>query len=93
MTEPARIPVPGASVTAKPTPVATPSAADPASPTNDFLTLVIRVHDPKEKRDASVSACWATVKIDRAAISLSAEVFAQKYVVPALKTLKNLRLT
>lgn len=58
----------------------------------DELTLTIRVHDPKEKKDATKSACWETVKIDRAAISLSADVFCQQFVVPALKKIKNLKL-
>ena len=58
----------------------------------DELTLTIRVHDPKETKDATLSASWATVKVDRAAISLPTEVFVQQFVVPALKKIKNLKL-
>ncbi len=59
----------------------------------DELVLTIRVHDPAEKQDATLSACWQTIRIDRAAISLPADVFAQEFVIPALKQLKNLKLT
>jgi hypothetical protein len=58
----------------------------------DELTLTIRVHDPLERHDPSLSACWATVKIDRAAIRLPMDVFIQQFVAPALKQLKNLNL-
>jgi hypothetical protein len=62
----------------------------------DELTLTIRVHDPKEKRDASMSACWATVRIPRVdlqgAAALSVADFTAKYVVPALEGIKNLQL-
>jgi hypothetical protein len=62
----------------------------------DELTLTIRVHDPKEKRDASMSACWATVRIPRVdvqgAAALSVADFTAKYVVPALEGIKNLGL-
>jgi len=62
----------------------------------DELTLTIRVHDPKEKRDASMSACWAVVKVERADVqgdaALSAFAFVKKYVTPALSQLKNLGL-
>jgi len=59
----------------------------------DELLLTIRVHDPSEKTDASKSACWQTVKIDRASIDLPAATFAVKFIVPVLKQLKNLRVT
>lgn len=62
----------------------------------DELTLTIRVHDPKEKRDASMSACWVVVKVDRTdaqgGAALSEEAFVAKYVNPALSRLKNLGL-
>ena len=59
----------------------------------DLLTLTIRVHDPKEKQDAALSASWVAVAIPRAAITLPAAEFAAKYVVPALKKLTTLKLT
>jgi hypothetical protein len=61
----------------------------------DELTLTIRVHDPKEKHDATLSACWQKVKIPRDQVQsgvLSAEKFAEVYVVPMLKGIKNLKL-
>lgn len=58
----------------------------------DDLTLTIRVHDAAEKMDATLSACWEVVKIDRAIIGSSAEGLA-KQLIPALLRLKNLRLT
>jgi hypothetical protein len=57
----------------------------------DELTLTIRVHDPKEKHDPALSACWATVRVDRAAISLPMDVFIQQFVEPALKQIKSLK--
>lgn len=56
------------------------------------LTITIRVHDPLEKKDAKLSACWAVEKIDRSAIGTSAEVLA-KQLVPLLQKLENLKLT
>jgi hypothetical protein len=75
-----------------PNPVA--ALAKPGDPAKvpDTLTLVIRVHDPKEKRDASMSACWATVKLDRSFVGTSAEKLAAQ-LVPTLKGIKNLKLT
>jgi hypothetical protein len=60
--------------------------------TTDNLVLTLRVFDPKEKQDATKSACWATVKIDRAAISLPEDVFVQQFILPMLKEIKNLKL-
>jgi hypothetical protein len=62
----------------------------------DELTLTIRVHDPKEKRDPSMSACWVTVRIPRVDVqglaALTVDAFLEKYVVPALGGIKNLGL-
>ena len=55
----------------------------------DTLTLTVRLHDPKEKNDAALSACWATVKIPRGDLELSAEDFAKKYIVPLVDQLEN----
>lgn len=56
------------------------------------LVLTIRVHDAAERTDATMSACWATAKIDRAVIGSSAESLA-KQLIPLLKQIKNLKLT
>lgn len=61
----------------------------------DELTLTIRVHDPKEKKDATYSACWQTVKVpreDAQSGNLTADTFAINHIIPALKNLKNLKL-
>ena len=61
--------------------------------TEDTLTLSIRVHDPKEKQDATMSACWAVVKVPRADISIPLDQFIEKHVKPALAQIKNIKLT
>ena len=56
--------------------------APPAGP--DMLTLTVRLHDPKEKRDPKKSAVWHVVKIPRAALSLSDADFAANHLLPAV---------
>ena len=56
--------------------------APPSGP--DMLTLTVRLHDPKEKRDRLKSAVWHTVKIPRAALSLSDADFAANHLLPAV---------
>lgn len=63
----------------------------PAAP--DDLVLTIRVHDPLEKKDHTLSASWVTVRIPRADIGMATTGFLGRYIRPALKQLKNLRLT
>jgi|HubBroStandDraft_6_1064221.scaffolds.fasta_scaffold707805_2 hypothetical protein len=55
------------------------------------LVLTIRVHDPDEKKDHKMSACWVRINLDRANIGTSAEKLAEQ-LVPHLKEIKNLRL-
>ena len=55
--------------------------APPSGP--DMLTLTVRLHDPKEKRDRAKSAVWHTVKIPRAALSLPEADFAATHLAPA----------
>lgn len=55
--------------------------APPSGP--DMLTLTVRLHDPKEKRDRAKSAVWHVVKIPRAALSLSEADFAANHLAPA----------
>ena len=59
----------------------------------DTLTLTIRLHDPKEKKDATKSATWTIVKVSRPDLSLTAAEFVAKYVTPNLGNLKQLKLT
>ena len=56
--------------------------APPSGP--DMLTLTVRLHDPKEKRDPKKSAVWHTVKIPRAALSVSDADFAATHLLPAV---------
>ena len=57
----------------------------PAAPSGpDMLTLTVRLHDPKEKRDPKKSAVWHMVKIPRAALSLSDADFAANHLLPAV---------
>lgn len=56
----------------------------PAPPDGpDTLTLSVRLHDPKERRDIRKSAVWHVVKIPRAALSLTEEDFAANHLAPA----------
>ena len=55
--------------------------APPSGP--DMLTLTVRLHDPKEKRDRAKSAVWHTVKSPRAALSLPEADFAATHLAPA----------
>jgi hypothetical protein len=57
----------------------------------DTLTLTIRLHDPKEKEQAHLAAAWHVVKVPRADLKLSAAEFAEKYLVPSLETLAEMR--
>ena len=57
----------------------------PAPPDGpDMLTLTVRLHDPKEKRDRAKVAVWHVVKIPRAALSLSDADFAANHLLPAV---------
>ena len=58
----------------------------------DELTLTIRVHDPLEKKDPKLSACWVTVKVQRSDIGMPAMAFVEKYITPNLPH-RNLKLT
>jgi hypothetical protein len=58
----------------------------------DELVLTIRVYDPKERNDSTMSACWKAIKIPRADISMSSADFIAKYVAEALLSIKNLKL-
>ena len=66
-------------------------SAPPAGPQR--LTLTIRLHDEAEKNDAEKCASWATVKVDRADLSIPKADFIAKYIEPELAKLKQLTLT
>jgi hypothetical protein len=48
----------------------------------DDLVLTVRLHDPKEKQDATLSAHWVTQKIPRSDMHMSKEDFVAKYLAP-----------
>lgn len=49
----------------------------------DTLSLTVRLHDPKEKKVAKLSAAWHVQQIPRADLALPPEEFAAKYCIPA----------
>lgn len=55
----------------------------------DTLTLTIRLHDPKEKKDATKSTRWATAEVPREDLKLSDAEFSAKYITPALAKLER----
>jgi len=55
----------------------------------DTLTLSIRLHDPKEKKDATKSTRWAVVEVPREDLKLSDSDFFSKHVAPALSKLER----
>jgi hypothetical protein len=63
----------------------------------DTLTLTIRIHDPKEKKNAALSTNWAPVEVPREDLALSKAEFIAKWIEPALATMtgkdKILQLT
>ncbi|HEY1800088.1 MAG TPA: hypothetical protein VGG46_04060 [Terriglobales bacterium] len=60
-------------------------------PDKDTLTLTIRIHDPKEKKDAKLAASWVVVEVSREDLKLAPEQFAAKYVTPKLAELEQLK--
>ena len=56
--------------------------APPSGP--DMLTLTVRLHDPKEKRDRTKSAVWHTIKIPRADLALGEAEFLAKHLAAAV---------
>lgn len=60
-----------------------------APPAPDHLTLTLRLHDPKEKKDHQLAASWVTIEVDRADLALAPSDFAAKYLVPRVKELEH----
>jgi hypothetical protein len=58
---------------------------------DDTLTLTVRLHDPKEKKNALMSASWVVVKVPRADLQLAAGAFAAKHIVPNLGSLAQIK--
>jgi len=60
-------------------------------PDNDLLTLTIRLHDPKEKRNPKLSASWCVKQIPRADLQMSKPDFAAKWLTPSLDELEHFK--
>ena len=57
------------------------------------LTLTIRLYDPLEKEEPDKAASWVIVNVLRADLTISKAAFIEKYALPALLQLKNLKLS
>ena len=57
----------------------------------DNLTFTLRLHDPKEKKDAELSTSWAVFEIPREDLGLPPAQFIDRYIVPGLAQLKQLQ--
>jgi hypothetical protein len=55
----------------------------------DKLTLTIRLHDPKEKKDHKQSASWVVAQIDRDHLSMETQQFFDYYIKHMLPQLTN----
>lgn len=58
-------------------------------PDLDNLTLTIRLHDPKEKKDAGKSAIWITASVPRSNLTLSDQEFIARHIQPAVAKFKD----
>lgn len=58
----------------------------------DTLTLTLRIHDPKEKRDAAKSTSWLVLAVERGDLRMPKMDFIAKYILPNLDELKLLEL-
>lgn len=63
--------------------------APPAGP--DLLTLTVRLHDPRERKNLKLSASWISLKIPRGALSLDPAEFAAKYLASAVEQLEHFK--
>lgn len=65
-------------------------SAPPPGP--DRLKLTIRLHDPREKKDAKLSSSWVRIDVPREDMALTPEDFATKYLVPAVPQLEHFKM-
>lgn len=62
-----------------------------APPAPDHLTLTVRLHDPKEKKNAKLSASWHVISIPREDLALTPPEFALKYLIGAVEQLEHFK--
>ncbi len=58
---------------------------------DDTLTLTVRLHDPKEKKNANLAACWVVIEVPREDLALSPPEFAAKHLLPAVSQLEHFK--
>ena len=64
----------------------------PAPPDGpDFLKLTLRLYDPKEKKNAKLSASWVVIDVPREDLALSPQDFAVKHLLGAVDQLEHFK--
>lgn len=63
----------------------------PAAPRPDHLTLTVRLHDPKERKNAKLSASWVVITVPREDLKMSPPEFAAKHLLPAVEQLEHFK--
>lgn len=59
--------------------------------TSDTLTLTLRLHDPKEKKNAALAASWVVMQVPREDLQLSPTELAAKHLIPAVDQLEHFK--
>lgn len=62
-----------------------------APPPPNYLTLTLRLHDPREKKNAKLAASWYVVKVPREDLTLPPPEFAAKYLITAVEQLEHFK--
>jgi len=65
-------------------------AAPPPGP--DRLKLTLRLHDPRERKNAKLAASWVVVDVPREDLALAPAAFAEKYLAPAVIELEHFKI-
>jgi hypothetical protein len=63
--------------------------APPPGP--DRLKLTLRLHDPRERKNAKLVASWVTVEVVREDLKLAPADFAAKYLLDAITQLEHFK--
>ena len=59
---------------------------------DDTLTLTLRLHDAKERKNPALSASWAVIAVPREDLQMNAAEFIAKHIAPHLVKLTQLKL-
>lgn len=57
----------------------------------DALTLTLRLHDPKEKKNAKLSASWVVLQVPREDLQMQPVDFAAKHLLAAVAQLEHFK--